>query len=75
MSRKKPSIVFKSHQQIIRSRQSIFHSDFGAREKKIIISGESVTFENNEVTQTRKGAIKSTFQTNAYSQIRIPNLF
>ena len=38
--KKKPSIVFKSHQQITKFRQSILHSDIGVREKK-----------NNGITQ------------------------
>ena len=58
--KKKPSIVFKSNQQITKFRQSILHSDIGAREKKIMVSLSYVS-ENKEVTQTRKDAIKSTF--------------
>ena len=36
MSRKKPSVVFESHLQITKFRQSIIHSDSGVHEKRII---------------------------------------
>ena len=50
--KKKHSIAFKSHQQITKFRQSILHSDFGAREKKIMVLLSYVS-ENNEVAENK----------------------